>query len=358
MGEAVVVNLFLTVRVLVVGGMLLILPRITRKGLLFGAYVGEALVDRDVARRLVGSWNRACVVLMVLSLLVGYVISLAGQAVAGNLTGTAVLLLGGLVLYIRFHLRARELTPAVAARQAAKAAAPLLGGAPKGRGLAWLALGFCLLASLATYVYAIVSHEGSWSGKPFITVMFVPSINLVLTPFLALIALLTTNAKRSVRGGSGGRSLEAQDAFRAAMANVVSWTALLTCAFMTFLSVQVIRVVRSEISSLGLDIGLTAGIVVVFLFVNLVRIVKGYGQGGALRETASVETPLTNGIADNAHWVWGLFYVDRDPSIMVESRFGIGYTFNYGNRTAILMVAGFIVLSLSVAALGLLGTLI
>lgn len=83
-----------------------------------------------------------------------------------------------------------------------------------------------------------------------------------------------------------------------------------------------------------------------------------YGQGGALLERGTAETPLTNGLADNTHWVLGLFYVDRaDPSIMVEKRFGIGYTFNCGNRTAVLIVGGFLVLSLSLVALGVFAAL-
>jgi hypothetical protein len=358
MSEAVVVNLFLTVRVLVVGGVLLILPRIIRKGLLFGAYVGEALADRDAARRLRGSWYRGCVILMVLSLLAGLGISWAGRPVAGNLTGTAVLLLGGLGLYLRFYFRARRLAPPAAAQQAERAAAPLIGGEPKGVGLAKLALGICLPAAVTTFVYAIVRYQ-AMSGSSFAAVMFVPSLNLALSPFLALIGLLTARAKRSIRGGSGGRSVEAQDAFRATMTNVFSWTALIICAFMTVLSVQVVRIGLSEVRSLGVAIWWMAGIVFAFFFGNLIRIMKGYGQGGALLEKGTVETPLTNGLADNARWVWGLFYVDRDdPSIMVEKRFGIGYTLNYGNRTAILIVATFLVLSLSLIALGLFGTLI
>ena len=96
MSEAVFVNLALTVRVLIVGGFLLFLPRVTRLGLLFGAYVGESSAEGDAARRLSRSWYRGCVVLMVVSLMVGYGISLAGRPVAGNFTGTAVLLLGAL----------------------------------------------------------------------------------------------------------------------------------------------------------------------------------------------------------------------------------------------------------------------
>ena len=50
------------------------------------------------------------------------------------------------------------------------------------------------------------------------------------------------------------------------------------------------------------------------------------------------------GLADNARWILGIWYVDHtDPSILVESRFGIGYTMNLGNRVAQVLLAGFLV---------------
>ena len=42
MTEAGVINIFTVVRILLVGGILIVIPLITRKGLLFGVYVGEA----------------------------------------------------------------------------------------------------------------------------------------------------------------------------------------------------------------------------------------------------------------------------------------------------------------------------
>ncbi len=348
---------------LLVGGILIILPSIMRKGLLFGAYVGETLSDREAAQRLRESWYIGCVILMVLSLLVGYGISLAGQPVAGNFTGTAVLLFGGLVLYLRWYSRARRLVPPAAAGQAKRSAAPLVGGESKGAGLAKFALVFCLLASLATYAYAVGSYQDMLASVPayartaFYKIILLPSVNLALSPFYALLALLTANAKRSLRGGSGGGSFEAQNSFRANFANVFNWTALLICAFMSYLSVRIIRVGPSEIRSLWLEMILMALVVLVFLVFNLFRIMKVYGQGGALLEAGSAEAPLTNGLADNARWIGGLFYFDRDdPSTMVESRFGIGYTLNYGNPTAILIVASFLVLSLALIAVAVLGT--
>ena len=56
MSEAAVVNSFFVFRVFLVGGILLILPRITRRGLVFGVYVGEAFSEGDEARRLMRDW--------------------------------------------------------------------------------------------------------------------------------------------------------------------------------------------------------------------------------------------------------------------------------------------------------------
>jgi len=346
MGEAIVVCLILTFRVLLVGGFLLILPRISRKGLLFGTYVGEGSTDRETVRLLLSDWSRGCVYVMVSSLFVGYVLSLAGMPLVGNLTGTSVLLIGALVLYLRIYPRARALASPAADRQAHTSVAPLVGGEPTGIGFAKLALGICLLMSVVTFVYAIYNAEGSWSDTSFVPTVIVPGMNLLFSPFLALIAVLTADAKLSVRGGPGGRSIEAQRAFRTASTRIMSWMALLVCVFMTVLSVQIIRMRLSGVGTFKpgdlLILGFMAAAIVVFALVCLIRFVKKFGQGGALMETDTAEAPLTNGLADNTHWFGGLFFVDRmDPSIMVEKRFGLGYTFNYGNWKAVLLVGTF-----------------
>ena len=352
MSEATIMNLILAFRVLLVGGLLFILPRITRKGLLFGVYVGEECAAGNEGRRLLRSWGVGCAVVMAVSLAVGFSINAAGWPVTGNLTGTGVLLLLALVLYLRTYSKARGLALPDADRQAERATAALQGGETKGELLAKLALGICLFASLAAVVYAVVRYQAMPARVSALFTMFIPSLNLLISPFLALLALLTSRAKRSVREGSGGRSAEAQDAFRATMARTISGGAILICAFLTLLSVQMIRLGLSEISSPGVVVWVLAGIAFPFLFVNLFRIMKKYGQGGALIEGSSGGRPLAGGLADNARWVWGLFYVDRsDPSVMVEKRFGFGYTFNYGNRNAVWIVVAFLVLALSLVAL-------
>ncbi|MBP88533.1 MAG: hypothetical protein CMJ64_17760 [Planctomycetaceae bacterium] len=232
-----------------VGGIFILFRRITRKGQLFGVYVGEEFADGDAAQKLLRAWDRGCAVVMASALLVGLIGSVAGHAVAGNLTGTAVLLLGGAGLYLRSHSKVSALARPDVTRQAARATAALQVGKPRGETFAKITLVICLVAGLATIFYGLASYQAmptrlptasrilgvadSWTDKSFVAIMYAPSWDLVLSSLFALNALMIATAKRSQRGGPGGRSAEAQDAFRATNANVFSGTALFICALLT-----------------------------------------------------------------------------------------------------------------------------
>lgn len=350
MDISLLANLALAIRVMIIGGFLLILPHITRRGLLFGTYVGEATSQVSEGSRLLGRWYIGCVLVMAVPLIVGYGIALTGRPVAGNFIGTGILLVGAFALYLRFHFQARKLAPPVAAEAAAQAVASLERPERQGIGLARFAFGSCIVIAFGTFAYVLIRLP-DMNVESVAAVIFVPNVNSVVSPFLALYALLAAGAKRSIRGGSGGRSLEAQTAFRAALTRLMSASALLICAFLAFLSVRIVRIGLYPTHSLGIGVWVVGGLVSAWLLGTLIWLATRYGQGGALREHGSVETPLTNGLANDARWVWGLFYVDRDDaSIMVEKRFGLGYTLNYGNSIAILIAVIF-----GVALIGLAG---
>ncbi|WP_035799187.1 DUF1648 domain-containing protein [Kitasatospora mediocidica] len=55
---------------------------------------------------------------------------------------------------------------------------------------------------------------------------------------------------------------------------------------------------------------------------------------------------------DDRHWRGGLVYVNRqDPALFVPKRFGVGWTVNFGNPKAVLLMAAVLVLSLAVGIL-------
>ena len=73
------------------------------------------------------------------------------------------------------------------------------------------------------------------------------------------------------------------------------------------------------------------------------------GQGGSRR--AGPAAAAGGDRTPDACWKWGLIYVNQaDPSILVEKRFGVGYTLNFGNRWTWVLLA-FVLAPVAVGAL-------
>ena len=368
--EAAVVMAFFTFRVFLVGGIMFAFPRIARKGLMFGTYLGEEQAGGDTRRQLLRTWDRACALIMVVALVVGWSIGATGRWVPGNFIGTGVLLVLFVPLYFWTHGKARAVAPVSATPRARTSAASLKVDEARGEGFAVLALIVSVVASLALLGYAVAEFldmpdwiptltdlrgpRGELTEKSLAMVALIPSVNLVLAPFFATMALLIAQSKRSIRGGSGGGSILAQETFRVAVSHLFAGTALCTCLFTGVISLEMIRVWQGRADSLGG--GIIGGVAVamsLYLGIGLIRIMR-LGQGGASLEAGSTEAPLTGGLADNARWVLGIWYVDRaDPSILVEARWGIGYTMNLGNRVAQVLLSVFLVALLGLTAMTL-----
>jgi uncharacterized membrane protein len=102
-----------------------------------------------------------------------------------------------------------------------------------------------------------------------------------------------------------------------------------------------------------LAIALVFGFLAFVLFSTMALALRT-GQGGA-RLGAPNET-ATDRTSDR-HWTLGVIYINRDdPALLVEQRFGVGWTLNLGNPRALLVLgtllaltAGFIVLTVLVA---------
>ncbi len=353
---------------LVVAGFALLYPRVVRKGLLFGVYVGEEASEGEAARELTRGWNRAIPLSLVASLLLAAILAVSMPEPWSFVVPVHLQILAFLGLYVRWYFRAKALAPpgppppAVAplfdTRRTSALLPALTLAAGVGCGAFVVAYAWSHYAELPA---TIPTHFGP-SGEPdafrpksFFTVMLLPIMVLVLGTFLGGMTWLTAHAKRALRRSAERTSLEAQLRFRTAMTRYLSGVSLLAIAMLTMITVMTIRV------GLGLDHRLPPAVAALAIAMGVLAVGGGiylalrYGQGGARLEQARKDTPLTDGLADNRNWVLGMFYVNRDdPSFLVERRFGIGYTLNFGNPKAVALVAGFaalIVLLVVVAAL-------
>ncbi len=345
MTEAMVINSFFIVRVIIVGGLLMLLPRLMRKGLLFGVYVGEEVISEEKARRLKRSWLRDCIFVMLFSLVIGLGISFIGNPLAGNLTGTVVLICTAIAMYIVYYYKTRKLIPASAMRQAQKSVAVLDKQDQSGLNRVRIILGICLIVSLTIIYYALHTYyqlpKSSSSEVPayfgFIDYLFIPLLNLIFSSVFAFYAVFIAGAKRTLRERTDAQSIKAQDAFKKFFIRMFSIIAVLFCLTLSQLSIQIIQLGSFDIKEISVGTWFSFVALFIFMMGSLIRIIRTYGQGGALREHGSKNMPLTGSLTDNEHWLLGLFYFDKsDPSLVAEKRFGFGYSLNYANHWAVI----------------------
>lgn len=353
----------LAVEALAVVALVVALPRIARRGLLFGVYVGEARWDSGEARGVERVWYRS----MALAVAVGLV---AFGLARGRLSDALAFTLANLTLqvlavtaYVRAHRAARRL----ASDTIAPAVSLLEVEPPSTRSLPFLTLGFVVLAAAAMVAYAaahyaelperipvhfdLAGQPDRWAAKSPAQLLLLPGMTLALGGFMSWMGLLLAHAKRALRHPGTERSAEAQRRFRAAVGRVLCGTTVLVTAMLAALHVEQLRAAEGHGAALGPLVAVWAFASTMLALGGVAWLMVRYGQGGARLEGPG---ELTDGLADNRCWKWGLFYVNRDdPSLLVEKRFGLGYTINLGNPKAVALVAGLPLLLALIAVVAL-----
>jgi len=346
------------------GALHLFLPRIARHGLLFGVYIGEERVQSEVTSRIRRAWSR--------TVLAGTVVTVALQLLFLRRPPVAIACLGvyltGLVgLYLWAYLSAKKL--ALPASPPPPAVAILEEDGSAGL-LPHLTLVFAVVCSLLGLAYAaaaypslpaqIPTHFGfsgapdAWNPKSPGTVLLLPILGVIQAFGLGLVCVLVSHAKRALRLGDGGASLRAQLAFRRAVTRFVCGVTWIVSVMFLLVTVFSIRTAQGTSAGIPIAVLALAGLMILVSLGSIVVLGLRYGQGGARLE-GPTKAPLTDGLADNRYWVLGMFYVNpSDPSVMVERRFGIGYTVNLGNWKVVAGLAGFLLLTLGVTLLAVL----
>jgi uncharacterized membrane protein len=365
------VTMLMVGEVVVAGTLMLLLPRVTRRGLLFGVYVGEEAWGEDQASNLVRRYTLGGLAWMAVCLASGVGLTIAGMSPRQviPLVLPMLTLLGFTALYLWAHFRSREM--AVTGGPPPAAAVLALGG--EGRTiLPAIAIVVSVCCGILTMAYAwahygqlperVPSHfnlsgaPDAWRPKSLFTVMHLPLMTMVMGVGLGVLAMFIARAKRAIRYPAAAISAEAQARFRLAMTRYLAVVALVTCALLTNLSVGVTNAglgIWPTLRGLWVFMGLALATAAGGLFFLTLR----HGQGGALQERGAGMAPLTNGLADNRYWALGYFYVNHeDPAILIEARFGLGYTLNLGNWKVVVALISLVGLMMTLAVVPLVAT--
>lgn len=219
---------------------------------------------------------------------------------------------------------------------------------------------FLLLGAMAAYLAwrwqeipdRFISHwddrwqPNGWMDKS-VPVLFGPLVTGAL--LCAGLALLAWGLMRwSRRVHSTGPSARAETSRRRAVAGLVLAMSYLMA--LVFGAIGLVPFLQTPAAARAFTVALLAGAVIVPVVLLVAWFLRHGKQftASARQEEASVpaEAPIGDRTPD-ACWKAGLFYYNPDdPALLVEKRFGIGYTFNFARPAAWWLLAALLLLPL------------
>jgi len=340
------------------------MPRLVREDILFGVRIPQDRVNSPSAVRLRKLYSRYYLAFSIpVSVFMAWQIFETGNILLFSL-GFFVLLLGQGILYVWIHKKARRLKESEKWLDGKIQSTVVDTSFRKNAGSvsAWWYLVplFIVLANTAFSIWKYPSlgsilpvhfnaagEADRWVDKSFLNVFLLPLTQFVLTALMFFVHWVIGASKQELNPadpeGSVSRALRFRRTWSVYLVFLNTFLLLMT-SFFHWKAMGFIR--ASSSLSMGLTVAWT-----VLLFGSLLYLTFALGQGGSrIRSGSGADTGRINR-DDDRFWKWGMFYYNPDdPAMFVEKRFGIGWTNNFANPKANLLL---IVLILAIAALAL-----
>jgi uncharacterized membrane protein len=343
-------------------------PRLTRPDLFFAVTVNPSFRKSPDGRKILRRYDRSVIAVALLALLLIGVIPLGtrGLVLVGLLGPVFVELAGwfGAFLAARRRTRPYHVKP-TAQREAA--VQPREVSMPGG----WLAqigpfliLGAACLSlwmrwdSIPARIpihWGIGGRPDGWAAKSWAAVFGSAVIGFLICSFLGSLCYTILRQVRRIHS-SGPRAIREARFTRAISFFLVGmeyWLALL----MSLLSLAALRPNPEAPLPAFWPILLGQTLLVGTIFFIAFRAGQGgwrWGTTGRTETLSEDSTPVGDRTPDEC-WKLGLFYFNRnDPALIVEKRFGIGWTLNFANPRALLVIGAILIFLVTVLTISFL----
>lgn len=170
----------------------------------------------------------------------------------------------------------------------------------------------------------------AFSEKTWLSVSALPLMVLFIQSMLLFFNATMKQSGAKIQVRHKNRSREQQLAFR----KYSSWLLFLVLVTVTLLMGYLqLTIIHGDLFSSTYTMFAPPAFVLI-IFGSVMYYTVKIGQSGTRIEVEQMDmqTEGVIDIDDDRHWKFGLFYVNKeDPSLMVEKRFGVGWTMNFGH---------------------------
>ena len=216
--------------------------------------------------------------------------------------------------------------------------------------IAYTTTQYANLPDLIPTHWGINGQPDAFSQKTPFSVIALPLILLVMQGMMLGINELTKKSGIRINATNKRKSRAQQLSFRKYTSWFLFATVLLVTILFSFLQLSTIH---NTIGSPILLISMPLGILLIIFILTAIYAFR-VGQSGSRLDIDIIDENV-EGITnydDDHYWKVGIFYFNKnDPSILVEKRFGVGWTLNFGNPLGYIILIGPILLILIISFL-------
>lgn len=336
----------------------LLMPSMTRRDLLFGVTVAHNARETAEGKAIIRRYRLGVLLVAVIETIgLALLWLLAPPHFWNSLWIVIIPLVLVLIPDIPYLLAWRSSRALAIALPPASTPAPSAGLRPRRYAdyvpLIWEALPLALIAVTASYLaitYAaapsiIPTHFDAAGNPNAFSTKSIGSYFMLVWTQLFLYALITFLSVLTVRAKAQPGA--ADETFRRRMLRYLFGVKTLMIAMMGVLAYAVAQSALNGYSNTNWILWVVIGVVVVVLG-GAIWLGITTGQGGSRLGGNSANT--TDRL-DDRYWKLGGIYTNpNDPAIFVERRFGLGWTINFGNPRALLVLALILALPLAFTA--------
>lgn len=351
--------------VALLGGILLLLPRMARPTVPFGVRVPDSHVDAPAVRQAASAYYRGVIVTM---LVVAVALIAITPITSPGVVLTAASLLpiaAWLVPYLsarrtvlaakrseRWYEGVRQTVAADTSWRVSPPVYPWQWAIPAVViALATVAIGIAVYPSLPDRIATRFNLGGdpvqftnttAWSAFGLV------GIALLLTALLLGVALLALRSKADITATDPHASADQYRRYAGTMAKAV----LAVAAGMN-LTLLIVALMSWDVAPANVGWQIASLLPSLVVFVGLIVVSIRTGQSGHRLASATSDEhadPATAHHDDDAHWIAGLIYVNRDdPSLFVPKRFGgVGWTINLARPAAWVLTVALLAIAVGV----------
>ena len=182
-------------------------------------------------------------------------------------------------------------------------------------------------------------------------VLVVSIINACVVLLIFLVAIIVNRVKLQVDPNQPALSFSQHKVYRKRMGHALGFLTL--CTAIGFAIINILHIFRLSTFFIEASLFVISMLLFTAPVVVLIIVVIVTGQGGCkvkIHQIAGcdvkIEAPIALNRGDDKYWIMGLFYYNpSDPAHMVESRFGVNITPNYA-RVAVKIIMALVIITL------------